>query len=81
MRGPAVEALAEEADAARARLQEPGDGPHRGALPRAIGAEETDELARLNGQRDAVEHLHGPVRHGDVIKREQESRPIRGRRG
>ena len=46
MRGPPVDALAEEADATRPRLQEPGDRPHRRALPRAIGAEETDQLAR-----------------------------------
>src|SRR5712692_2732069 len=73
MRGPAVETLAQKADAAGGRAQEPRDRAHRRALAGAIGAEQADELARLHAEAHPVQHFHRAIGDRDAVKSEQRS--------
>src|SRR5918998_469462 len=50
---------------------EAADGPERGGLARAVGAEHHGDVAHLDRQVDVVEHGALPVATGDVVQLEQ----------
>ena len=62
-----VEALAVEQHVA-ARLDGAGDRAQRGRLARAVGAEDRDEVAGGDGQREAVQRLDLAVARLDVAQ-------------
>ena len=68
-----------EHDAAAGRVHEAGDRAQRRGLPRAVGADERDDLARRNGERHAAQGLHAAVEDVDPIHLEERCR--RRRRG
>src|SRR5439155_23229597 len=68
-----------EHDAAAGRVHEAGDRAQRRGLPRAVGADERDDLARRNGERHAAQGLHAAVE--DVDPTHLEERCRRRRRG
>ena len=57
--------LSVEVDGAPVGLLEPCDDPEEARLARSGGAEESDELAVANLQRDVVEGEEGPERFRD----------------
>src|SRR4029079_16678365 len=50
-----VDALAAQDDLALARAKQPGDGPQRRGLAGAVGADEGDDLALVDVDRDAAQ--------------------------
>ena len=60
--------LAAEQHLAVGRRDQAGDAPQQGRLAAAAAAEQRDELALVDGQRDAVEHRHrAAVRPGERL--------------
>jgi hypothetical protein len=64
-RRAAVDALAGEADLTR-RLDHAGDGPQRGGLAGAVGAQDGGDSAFLDGEVQSVKHLGTSVRALEV---------------
>ncbi len=48
-------------DAAGGSLLQAGDGAQRGGFAGAVGTDQRDDLAAVDGQRNAVQRLHGAV--------------------
>src|SRR5207249_9575044 len=61
VRGEPGEIVTVEHDAPGAGTGQAGDVPQRGALPRAVAADQRDDLARVHAQRYAAQHLHVAV--------------------
>ena len=59
-----------------ARRREPGDRAQRRRLAGAVGADQRDALALLDGQRDALERLDVAVVGVDVVDLEERHRPL-----
>ena len=86
MRRHAHDLAAADADRAGGGPGEAGDGHEQGRLARARGAEQGDELARLDGQRDIVDGLGRAVvlaQPGDLDRQgaTRWPRPAGGRKG
>src|SRR5262249_51429692 len=60
--------LAEEPDRSRLRLEETEHDAQEGGLARPVRADDAEEVARLYGEIDAVQHLHLAVRYGHAIE-------------
>src|SRR5699024_9607550 len=65
--GGAGDVLALEGDGAAGGLDQPGDGAQRGALARALGADERDALAAPDVEGDALDGLDAAVAHFQVL--------------
>jgi len=50
--------VTEDADLARCRVQQTGEHLERRGLPRPVRAQETDDLARVDTERDARDRVH-----------------------
>ena len=68
--GEAGDRLAEQADRALARRQEPHDGRHAGGLARAVAAEQPEEAPRLQRERDLLEHVAVSIEGVDLAQLE-----------
>ena len=60
-----------EPDAARGDASEAGDGSQHGGLARPVGADEADDLALGDGQRDALERLDLAVVDVEILHLKQ----------
>ena len=60
-----------EKNLARARPQEAGDGAEHGRLPRPVGTDHGQGLARLHGDRHAAQRGQVAVRHLDAAQLEE----------
>ena len=69
-----VDPLAVEPDGAGVDGQQPGDGLEQRRLPRAVGADERDELARPHLEGTRVEHAHVVVAGLDRLDLEERTR-------
>jgi hypothetical protein len=72
LRGQAIDPLAGELDAPALRMQEARDGPQRGRLAGAVGAEDDPDLARKDFERRPGHGRHGAV--GDMEIRDGQQR-------
>src|SRR3954466_5035112 len=70
-RGNAEERVPAVPDVSAARGPEPADGAQGGRLPRAVRAEQRDDLALAHFQRDAEQHLDVAVGEGEVADLEE----------
>ena len=64
-----------EHDGAAGRLLDAADGPQQRRLARAVGAQQGDDLALLDVEVDAEQHLHAVVFDVDVAAHEQLAAP------
>ena len=71
VRTEAVDPLAAQPDLALARLEQPGDRPQCRGLARAVRADEGDDLALLDVDRDAAQGVDRAVVGVDVVELEQ----------
>ena len=69
-----VNLRAVKGDRALARLDDAGDGLQQGRLAGAIGADQSDDLAFLDGQSDAMQHFDFAVTGMDVLNRKHHAR-------
>ena len=69
----AVEAVG---DAAREHRDEPEDAAEERRLAGAIRSEQRDELARLDAERDVLQHRSPVVAEGDVVERDEHGGPV-----
>src|SRR5581483_12083718 len=65
-----------EPDRALARAVETLDRPQRRRLPRAVRAEQRDDLALVHLQRDTAQRLDRPVERADVADLEDRCRAV-----
>src|SRR6185312_7679061 len=68
---PARHVLARQQHAARARSHDPEDRLQRGRLARRVAAQQADQLAGADLQRDALEDPHLRVVRRDVVEAEE----------
>jgi hypothetical protein len=71
VRGRAEEVVAGELELALVRLVEPRDHVERGRLPRAVRADQPDDLALADVERDLVEGDDAPEAPRHVPNREE----------
>ena len=69
--GPAVDALAAEADLAGGGRQQAGDDVERGALAGAVGAQQRDDAALGHAKANAGERLDAAIAGADAVEFEQ----------
>ena len=81
VRGDRTEVASVEADGPAARADDPGDRVEGGRLARAVGTDERDDLALLDGQRHALEGVDVAVVGVDVVDLEQRHRQTVGAPG
>ncbi len=71
VRGQGGDVLAEKLDPAAFRAKQSGDGLKRGGLARAVAADERDDLALIDLDRDALDRLDLSVVDVDVLDLEK----------
>ncbi len=70
-RGQCQQVVAGEADVPGHRLDQPGHGAQGGRLPRPVGAEQRDDLAAVDRDRDVADHRRLFVSGGQPVDFEQ----------
>ena len=68
--GEVVDAVSVELDGSPARLHQSQDGLHGGRFSAGVSPEQRDDLARLDGERNLLQRLDGPVERVDVSQLE-----------
>src|SRR5262249_41869077 len=79
LRGDAGDRLLEKSDRSGRRFEDAGDRPERGRLAGSVVADEADELAVSDLERELLHGRDAAVVHGDVSETEQA--PLPWRRG
>src|SRR6266498_3013460 len=69
--GQTLDLGALEGDPPGERWDDPGDRAQGGRLARAVGADERDDLALVDGQRDALQRLDRPVERVELLDLEE----------
>src|SRR6185295_9986880 len=67
--------LAAELHLARRRLHQPGDRAQRGGLAGAVGADQRDDLALLDGERHAAQRVDAAVADLEVADLQHHDTP------
>ena len=71
MRGQPRDFKAVKLDGACVRLREAGEGPDERGLARAVGAEQTGDLAGIDFHVHAVEHVGFAVGNAQTVRNER----------
>src|SRR4029079_7656638 len=66
-----VDPIASQGDLALSEAELPGDGPERGRLAGAVGADERDDLSLVDRQGHAAQRVDRPVVRVDVVQLEE----------
>src|SRR4051812_15988267 len=64
----AEEAFAKKREGSVRRLEQPHDHVDRGALPRAVWSEISENFARLNGEADIVDGQQAVITLGEMLR-------------